>query len=304
MEYNFTVLPELSGERIDKFVSANVEELSRSAAAALIDGGGVTVNGKSIAKNYKTRNGDEITVIVPEPKELETAPENIPLDIVYEDGDLLVVNKPKGMVVHPAPGNYSGTLVNALLYHCRDSLSGINGVLRPGIVHRIDKDTSGLLIVAKSDKAHIGLAEQIKEHSFTREYEAVVYGKLKDPTGTVDAPIGRHKTDRKKMCVTPNNSKHAVTHYRVIDYNNGFSHAALKLETGRTHQIRVHMAYIGHPVAGDSVYGPSKVIMSLNGQCLHAKKIGFVHPITGEELFFDSQLPEYFREFLAKYNIM
>ena len=300
MEYNFTVLPERSGERIDKFIGANVEELSRSSAAALIDSGSVTVNGKSVAKNYKTRNGDKITVNVPEPKELETEPENIPLDIVYEDGDLLVVNKPKGMVVHPAPGNYSGTLVNALLYHCKDSLSGINGVLRPGIVHRIDKDTSGLLIVAKNDKAHIGLAEQIKEHSFTREYEAVVYGKLKDPTGTVDAPIGRHKTDRKKMCVTPNNSKNAVTHYRVIDYNNGFSHIALKLETGRTHQIRVHMAYIGHPVAGDSVYGPSKVIASLNGQCLHAKKIGFVHPISGKELFFDSQLPEYFNEFLKK----
>lgn len=304
MEYSFTVQPELVGERIDKFISVNVEELSRSASAALIDSGSVTVNGKNIAKNYKTRIGDQITVNVPEPKELETEPENIPLDIVYEDSDLLVVNKPKGMVVHPAPGNYSGTLVNALLYHCKDSLSGINGVLRPGIVHRIDKDTSGLLIVAKNDKAHIGLAEQIKEHSFTREYEAVVYGKLKDPTGTVDAPIGRHKTDRKKMCVTPNNSKNAVTHYRVIDYNNGFSHVALKLETGRTHQIRVHMSYIGHPVAGDSVYGPSKVITSLNGQCLHAKKIGFVHPITNEELFFDSELPDYFQEFLRKNNLI
>ena len=304
MEYSFTVQPELVGERIDKFISVNVEELSRSASAALIDSGSVTVNGKNIAKNYKTRIGELITVNVPEPKELETEPENIPLDIVYEDSDLLVVNKPKGMVVHPAPGNYSGTLVNALLYHCKDSLSGINGVLRPGIVHRIDKDTSGLLIVAKNDKAHIGLAEQIKEHSFTREYEAVVYGKLKDPTGTVDAPIGRHKTDRKKMCVTPNNSKNAVTHYRVIDYNNGFSHVALKLETGRTHQIRVHMSYIGHPVAGDSVYGPSKVITSLNGQCLHAKKIGFVHPITNEELFFDSELPDYFQEFLRKNNLI
>lgn len=304
MEYSFTVQPELVGERIDKFISVNVEELSRSASAALIDSGSVTVNGKNIAKNYKTRIGDQITVNVPEPKELETEPENIPLDIVYEDSDLLVVNKPKGMVVHPAPGNYSGTLVNALLYHCKDSLSGINGVLRPGIVHRIDKDTSGLLIVAKNDKAHIGLAEQIKEHSFTREYEAVVYGKLKDPTGTVDAPIGRHKTDRKKMCVTPNNSKNAVTHYRVIDYNNGFSHVALKLETGRTHQIRVHMSYIGHPVAGDSVYGPSKVITSLNGQCLHAKKIGFVHPISEEELFFDSELPDYFQEFLRKNNLI
>ncbi len=303
MEYNFTVCEENAGERIDKLLSIFVEELSRSTAASLCERGGVTVGGKAIPKNYKTKNGDEIFVTVPEPKELETVAENIPLDIVYEDSDLLVVNKPKGMVVHPAPGNYSGTLVNALLYHCRDSLSGINGVLRPGIVHRIDKDTSGLLIVAKNDKAHMGLAEQIKAHSFSREYEAVVYGRPKEQSGTVDAPIGRHKTDRKKMCVTAQNSKNAVTHYRVIDSNNGFSHVRLKLETGRTHQIRVHMAYIGHPVAGDPVYGPSKVITSLNGQCLHAKKIGFVHPITGEYLDFDSQLPEYFGEFLRKNDI-
>lgn len=303
MEYNFTVCEENSGERIDKLLSVLIEDLSRSTAASLCESGGVTVCGKVIPKNYKTRIGDEITVILPEPKELETEAENIPLDIVYEDNDLLVVNKPKGMVVHPAPGNYSGTLVNALLYHCRDSLSGINGVLRPGIVHRIDKDTSGLLIVAKNDKAHIGLAEQIKAHSFSREYEAVVYGKLKEQSGTVDAPIGRHKTDRKKMCVTALNSKNAVTHYSVLDYNNGFSHIRLKLETGRTHQIRVHMAYIGHPVAGDPVYGPSKVISALNGQCLHAKKIGFVHPISGEWLDFDSELPEYFREFLRKNEI-
>lgn len=300
MEYHFTVSNDNAGERIDKFVSINVENLSRSTAALLIDSGDITVNGRTVAKNYKLRSLDEIAVNIPEPKELETEPENIPIDIVYEDDYLLVVNKPKGMVVHPAPGNYSGTLVNALLYHCKDSLSGINGVLRPGIVHRIDKDTSGLLIVAKNDTAHIGLAEQIKEHSFSREYEAVVYGKLKEQTGTIDAPIGRHKVDRKKMCVTENNSKNALTHYRVIDYNNGFSHVALKLETGRTHQIRVHMSYIGHPVAGDSVYGPSKVITSLNGQCLHAKKIGFIHPVTGEALFFDSELPLYFEDFLRK----
>lgn len=304
MKYSFAVVDEQAGERIDKYLGSVIEELSRSAAAELIENGAAAVNGKPCAKNYKIRSGDEITVDIPEPRELETEPENIPLDIVYEDSDLLVVNKPKGMVVHPAPGNYSGTLVNALLYHCRDSLSGINGVLRPGIVHRIDKDTSGLLIVAKNDKAHIGLAEQIKEHSFSREYEAVVYGRLKDAEGTVDAPIGRHKTDRKKMCVTAENSKNAVTHYRVIDYNNGFSHAALKLETGRTHQIRVHMAYIGHPVAGDPVYGPSKVITALNGQCLHARKIGFVHPITGKELFFDSELPVYFVEFLKKNGLL
>ncbi len=300
MEYNFTVGEGSVGERIDKLLSVNIDDMSRSTAASLCESGAVLVNGKPAAKNYKAKIGDDIFVTVPEPKELETVPENIPLDIVYEDVDLLVVNKPKGMVVHPAPGNYSGTLVNALLYHCRDSLSGINGVLRPGIVHRIDKDTSGLLIVAKNDRAHVGLAEQIKVHSFSREYEAVVYGKMKEENGTVSAPIGRHKADRKKMCVTEQNSKNAVTHYSVVDHNNGFSHLRLKLETGRTHQIRVHMAYLGHPVAGDPVYGPSKVITELGGQCLHAKKIGFVHPITGERLDFDSELPEYFKKFLKK----
>lgn len=304
MEYNFIVSAENTGERIDKLLSVLIEELSRSSAAALCDDAAVIINSRTVGKNYKVKEGDDVFIAVPEPKEYEAQAENIPLDIVYEDSDLLVVNKPKGMVVHPAPGNYDGTLVNALLYHCRESLSGINGVLRPGIVHRIDKDTSGLLIVAKSDKAHIGLAEQIKEHSFTREYEAVVYGNMKEPSGTVDAPIGRHKVDRKKMCVTANNSKNAVTHYSLIDYNNGFSHLALKLETGRTHQIRVHMSYIGHPVAGDPVYGPSKVIESLHGQCLHAKKIGFVHPITGEYLFFDSPLPDYFTAFLSKNEIL
>ncbi|MBQ2348587.1 MAG: RluA family pseudouridine synthase [Clostridia bacterium] len=303
MKYELIVETD-EGTRIDKFVSENIEKLSRSSAAALCEDGAVTVNGKPCAKNYKIKTGDNISVTVPEPKEYEAQAENIPLDIVYEDEHLLVVNKPKGMVVHPAPGNYSGTLVNALLYHCKDSLSGINGVLRPGIVHRIDKDTSGLLIVAKNDRAHIGLAEQIKDHSFEREYEAVLYGRLKENEGTVDAPIGRHKTDRKKMCVTFDNSRTAVTHYKVLSYNNGFSHAAMKLETGRTHQIRVHMAYIGHPVAGDPVYGPSKVITELNGQCLHAKKIGFVHPITGEFLRFDSELPEYFLKFIGKLEIL
>ena len=298
MKYNFTVLPEFVGERIDKFISANVGELSRSASAALIDSGGVLVNGKNVAKNYKTRNGDQITVNVPEPKELETEPENIPLDIVYEDSDLLVVNKPKGMVVHPAPGNYSGTLVNALLYHCKDSLSGINGVLRPGIVHRIDKDTSGLLIVAKNDFSHNLLAEQIKEHSFTRKYQAVVVGNVKDDSGTINAPIGRHPTDRKKMAVTAKNSRNAVTHYKVIARYNGYTHVELTLETGRTHQIRVHMAYIGHPVAGDPVYGGKKYITKLNGQCLHAYYISFVHPRTNQTLSFSAPLPEYFTDFL------
>lgn len=300
MDYVFEITEENTGERADKYLSVNIENLSRSSAAALCEEGAVLLCGKAIEKKHKLKCGDVLTVTVPEPKEYEAEAENIPIDIAYEDEHLLVVNKPKGMVVHPAPGNYTGTLVNALLYHCRDSLSGINGVLRPGIVHRIDKDTSGLLIVAKSDKAHIGLAEQIKEHSFEREYEAVLYGRLGEERGTVDAPIGRHKTDRKKMCVSYENSKNAVTHYRLIDYNNGFSHAAMKLETGRTHQIRVHMAYIGHPVAGDPVYGPSKVITELCGQCLHARKIGFVHPITKEFMRFDSELPDYFKNFLKK----
>ena len=239
-----------------------------------------------------------IDVIVPDPVELNAEPENIPLDIAYEDDDLLVVNKPKDMVVHPAAGNTSGTLVNALLYYCGDSLSGINGVLRPGIVHRIDKDTSGLLIVAKNDFSHRLLAEQIKEHSFTRKYQAVVYGNFKDDEGTVNAPIGRHPTDRKKMAVTEKNSRNAVTHYRVLGRYNGFTHLELKLETGRTHQIRVHMSYIGHPVAGDAVYGPKKVITSLHGQCLHAYYISFVHPRSGETLTLFAPLPDYFTSFL------
>lgn len=304
MEHTFTVGGDRAGQRMDKLISDVLPDISRTSAANIAESGGVFVNGKEVGKKYKVSEGEEVTVNVPEPVELKAEAEDIPLDIVYEDGDLLVVNKPKGMVVHPAPGNYTGTLVNALLYHCRDSLSGINGVLRPGIVHRIDKDTSGLLIVAKSDKAHMGLAEQIKEHSFTREYEAVVYGRMKESEGTVSAPIGRSQADRKKMCVTEHCSKPAVTHWRVISENNGFSHLALKLETGRTHQIRVHMAYLGHPVAGDPVYGPSRVITELKGQCLHAKKIGFVHPITGEFLSFDSELPEYFTRFLSKNEIL
>ncbi len=302
MEYRFIADESDKDTRIDKLVSEKIEELSRSAAANIAESGKISVGGNSVNKKYKVKIGDEIFVEIPQPEELNISEENIPLDIVYEDEHLLVVNKPKGMVVHPAPGNYSGTLVNALMYHCKGSLSGINGVIRPGIVHRIDKDTSGLLIVAKNDKAHVGLAEQIKEHSFTREYEAVVYGRIKE-NGTVNAPIGRSKNDRKKMCVTDVCSKNAVTHYRVIDSCGTFSHLALKLETGRTHQIRVHMAYIGHPVAGDSVYGPSKVIKELNGQCLHAKKIGFIHPISGEYLEFDSELPEYFRKFLKSNNM-
>lgn len=288
------------GERIDKFLSVLLEDSSRNAIQKLIENGKVLVNGAVVNKKYKVSTDDEIKMLPSELKPLDAEPENIPLDIVYEDEHLLVVNKPRGMVVHPAPGNYSGTLVNALLYHCKDSLSGINGILRPGIVHRIDKDTSGLLIVAKTDKAHIGLAEQIKEHSFTREYNAVIVGHLKEQQGTVNAPIGRNPKDRKKMCVTMTNSKNAVTHYNVIEDYEGYSHISLKLETGRTHQIRVHMAHLGHAVAGDYVYGNDKKSAYLNGQCLHAIKIGFVHPITNEYLEFTSELPDYFTEFLKK----
>lgn len=290
------------GKRIDKFISDNIAELTRSAVQNIIEAEAVTVDGRNAAKNYKIRGGEEITVNVPEPQPMDAVPENIPLDIVYEDNDLLVVNKPKGMVVHPAHGNYTGTLVNALLYHCGESLSGINGVIRPGIVHRIDKNTSGLLIVAKNDSAHIRLAEQIKAHSFTREYEAIACGYFKESEGTINAPIGRHKADRKKMCVTAENSRNAVTHYSVIRQYGGYAHVRLRLETGRTHQIRVHLAYIGHSVLGDDVYG--KAYKGLDGQCLHARKIGFIHPTTGEYLEFTSELPKYFSAVLDKLEKM
>lgn len=296
----FAVSEENSGERIDKIISLCCDGISRSAAQKLIDDGNVTVNSLIITKNYKVKANDKIAVIIPKPRELEVKAENLPLDIRYEDDDLLVVNKGKGMVVHPAAGNYDGTLVNALMYHCKDSLSGINGVIRPGIVHRIDKDTSGLLIVAKNDFAHISLAEQIKAHTFTREYQSVVYGRFKNEEGTVDAPIGRHPVDRKKMTVTVKNSKNATTHYRVVRQYKDFTHLALRLETGRTHQIRVHMSYIGHPVAGDPVYGPKKVIEYLGGQCLHAGLIGFRHPRTKEYIEIQSELPEYFTSFLRR----
>ncbi len=288
------------GERLDSYLSNSLDEISRSAASKLIEKGLVFVNSKNVTKSYKICLGDQVELTMEDPVELDVIAENIKLDIVYEDDDLLVVNKPKGMVVHPAAGNYTGTLVNALMYHCKDSLSGINGVLRPGIVHRIDKDTSGLLIVAKNDTAHKHLAQQIKEHSFTREYITVVYGNVKNDNGTIDAPIGRHHTDRKKMCVTDKNSKHAVTHYEVVERYSGYTMLRCKLETGRTHQIRVHMSYIGHPVAGDEVYGPKKVIKALKGQCLHAQKIGFIHPTTNEYLEFSSEIPEVFSEFLHK----
>lgn len=291
---------ENEGERIDKFLSVLVTSASRTSIQKSIENGYIFVNGKNVNKKYKVQIGDEVKICEQELKVLDAKPENIPLDIVFEDEHLLVVNKPRGMVVHPAPGNYEGTLVNALLYHCKESLSGINGVLRPGIVHRIDKDTSGLLIVAKTDIAHLGLAEQIKEHSFTREYNAVICGHLKEQNGTVNAPIGRSCKDRKKMCVTETNSKNAVTHYTVIQEYEKYSHISLKLETGRTHQIRVHMAHLGHSVAGDAVYGNDKYSAYLNGQCLHAIKIGFIHPVTNEYLEFTTDLPQYFKEFLNK----
>lgn len=298
--FSFVIDDNSSKTRIDKFLAENIPDTTRSALVSLIDNDNVKVNGNSINKNYKLKSGDNIEVTVPDPVEYEAKAENIPLDIVYEDDDLIVVNKPKGMVVHPAAGNYEGTLVNALLYHCKDNLSGINGVLRPGIVHRIDKNTSGLLIVAKNDNSHRFLAEQIKEHSFTREYEAVVFGNIKDDKGTIDAPIGRHPVDRKRMTVTEKNSKNAVTHYEVIERYKGYTYVKCKLETGRTHQIRVHMAYIGHPVSGDDVYGVKSEKVNFYGQCLHARKIGFIHPVSKKYMEFNSELPDYFKDFLEK----
>ncbi len=293
------LISEKSGIRIDAYLSEKLRDMSRSAVTGLIESGNVLVNGKNVKKNFKLSSGDEISLEIPDPEPLDAKPQNIPLEIVYEDSHLLVVNKPKGMVVHPAPGNPDGTLVNALLYHCKGSLSGINGVMRPGIVHRIDKDTSGLLMVAKNDSSHNFLAEQIKEHSFLREYEAVVVGNIKNDEGTVSAPIGRHPQKRKQMAVTLKNSKPATTHYEVVKRYKGFTHLRLKLETGRTHQIRVHMAHIGHPVAGDPLYG-GKNAFGLEGQCLHARRLGFIHPETHKNLEFSSDLPPYFKTFLSK----
>lgn len=294
-----TLIPtkEEAGVRLDVFLAGRLPGMTRSAAQRLAGDGLVTVGGKAAGKNLRVQEGAPLEVTVPDPVELSAQPQDIPLDIVYEEHDLLVVNKPKGMVVHPAPGNPDGTLVNALLYHCKGELSGINGVLRPGIVHRIDKDTSGLLMVAKNDFAHQALALQIQAHSFVRRYEAVVYGRVKEEEGTVSAPIGRHPVERKRMAVVKG-GREAVTHFRVLARYQGFTHLRLQLETGRTHQIRVHMAYLGHPVAGDPVYGPKKVIERLHGQCLHAKVLGFVHPRTGEAMQFESELPAYFTDFL------
>ncbi len=285
------------GARVDKWLTLQDEvDLTRSSVAKLIEQGNVFVNGKTASKSAKLSKNDTVVIEIPDPVDLKIEAQDIPIDIVYQDDDLLVVNKPQGMVVHPAPGNPDGTLVNALLYKCKGRLSGINGVIRPGIVHRIDKNTSGLLIIAKNDLSHNFLAEQIKAHSFTREYEAICIGRFKDKRGTVDAPIGRDKNDRKKMCVTPVNSKNAVTHYEVLEEIGNYSHVRFILETGRTHQIRVHTSFIGHPILGDDVYG--KAHKSCKGQCLHARKIGFIHPKTSEYMEFSSDLPEYFVKLL------
>ncbi len=297
-ELIFTVESDLAGTRIDKALSVVAVGFTRSHIQSILDDKSVLVNGKCTSKSYKLNLGDTVAFTPPELKELDLKPENIPIEIVFEDEDLLIVNKPRGMVVHPAPGNYDGTLVNALLYHCGNRLSGINGVIRPGIVHRIDKDTSGLLIVAKNDFSHERLAFQIKEHSFTRRYMTVVHGNIKNDTGVVDAPIGRSPKDRKKMCVTEKNSRNAISKYEVIQRFEGFTMLRVTLETGRTHQIRVHMAHIGHPVAGDPVYGPKNGITKLNGQCLHAEMIGFNHPRDGKYMEFSSDLPEYFTAFM------
>ena len=293
------VTEENTGERIDKYLSTVIEGKTRSFIQGLIEEKAVTVNGKIIKSNYKVKINDELVVILPEPIELDVKAENIKLDIVYEDSDVIVVNKPKNMVVHPAAGNYSGTLVNGLLYHCKD-LSGINGVIRPGIVHRIDKDTTGILVVAKNDEAHNSLAKQFKDHSIKREYYALVEGRFSKESGTIDKPLGRNKKDRLKMDIVED-GRRAVTHYEVLEqYDKGVSLIKCTLETGRTHQIRVHMASIGHPLVGDQTYGFKKQKFKIEGQALHAKTLGFIHPSTGEYIEFTSDLPEYFEELIRK----
>lgn len=295
---------EKSGERIDKFLGGTLEGLSRSYIQKLLKEGNITVDSKAVKANYKLSEGDQIEVLIPDPEILDVLPEDIPLDILYEDDDILIVNKPKGMVVHPAPGHPNHTLVNAVMYHCGANLSGINGVIRPGIVHRIDQNTTGSLLVCKNDHAHQILAEQLKEHSITRRYHAIVHGNLKADTGTVNASIGRHPTDRKKMSTKASNGRHAVTHYKVLERFGNYTYIECELETGRTHQIRVHMASIGHPILGDDVYGPAKCPFHLEGQTLHAKVLGIVHPTTGEYMEFDAPLPEYFVELLEKLRKM
>jgi len=299
-----TVKAAIGGGRLDVFLSDMLPELTRSAAQKLLQSGGVTKNGAPVKKNYRVEAGDVFLVSLPEPEAAEISAQDIPLDVVYEDDDVIVVNKPRGMVVHPAPGHADGTLVNALMAHCGASLSGIGGVIRPGIVHRIDKDTSGLIIAAKNDFSHLSLSAQLKDHSLAREYEAVVCGRIKEDKGTVDAPIGRHPTDRKRQCVTEKNSRPAVTHYEVVARYNGYTHVRCRLETGRTHQIRVHMAHIGHPVLGDLVYGRKKPEKGLSGQCLHARCLVFTHPRTGGRMELSCPLPDYFTDVLSRLGPM
>lgn len=292
---------EHSGIRIDRFLSEQLPEHSRSYIQKLIKDGQVSIEGKAVKSNYKITGSEEIALLIPDQVIPDILPEDIPLDILYEDQDLIVINKPKGMVVHPAAGHYSGTLVNALMYHCKDDLSGINGVMRPGIVHRIDRNTTGSLLVCKNDFAHNAIAEQLKVHSITRRYRAIVHGNLKDDQGTVDAPIGRHPIDRKKMAIEPRNGRNAITHYRVLERFGNYTYIECQLETGRTHQIRVHMSSIHHPIVGDDVYGPAKCPFSgLQGQTLHAQVLGFIHPRTGEYMEFSAPLPEYFENLLTK----
>ncbi len=296
----FTIETDDVNKRVDVFLNEEMEDVSRSALQKNIEKGNITVNGEKISKNYKLRIGDIVEAELPPPENIDIVPEDIPLDIMYEDDDLIVINKPQNMVVHPAPGHYTGTLVNALMFHCGDNLSGINGVLRPGIVHRIDKDTSGVLVIAKSDLAHKGLSEQLAEHSMKRVYNAIVYNSFNEESGTVDRNIERSKNDRKKMAVVMQGGRNAVTHYKVIEKLGKYTWVELQLETGRTHQIRVHMSYIGHPLLGDPVYGPKKCPFNLNGQVLHAKVLGFIHPRTGEYMEFNSELPDYFSSLIER----
>ena len=291
-------------ERLDKFLSAMLPDQSRSYLQKIIKDGKVLVNGEPKKSSYRLEDGDEVTADLPELKSPDIEPENIPLDILYEDDSILMVNKPKGMVVHPSAGHYTGTLVNAVLWHCQGQLSGINGVSRPGIVHRIDKDTTGVLVVCKNDAAHNAVAAQLKEHSITRKYRTIVHGVIKEDEGTVDAPIGRHPTERKKMASGVKNGKRAVTHYRVLERFQGYTYVECQLETGRTHQIRVHMASIHHPLLGDTVYGPAKDSHHLEGQTLHAMVLGLIHPVTGEYLEVEAPLPEYFENLLKKFRAM
>ena len=300
MDNYLFVIQEDQQTRLDKYLAEQFPEQTRSYLQKLIKDGEVLVNGKKVKSGYQLSKGDEVCVTIPEPKELDVEPQDMNLDIVYEDEDVILINKPKGMVVHPAPGHTTDTLVNGLLYHCKDHLSGINGVARPGIVHRIDRDTTGILIVCKNDMSHNSIAAQLKEHSINRRYCALVHGNLKEDTGTVEGPIGRHPVDRKKMAINERNGKPAVTHYTVLERFGNYTLIECKLETGRTHQIRVHMSSIGHPLVGDEVYGPAKCPFKLQGQCLHAMVLGFVHPRTGEYLEFSAELPEYFQELLRK----